>query len=119
LEPRLPPKLSEAVPPRIADRSKVWGCVLGNLVLPGLGTFVARRRISGILQLIVSQAGFVLMVLWAIAFVRDWMQTGHIPEGITPVFKFGLIGCGLFLLAWFWSLASSVGIVWQSRLLQR
>ena len=89
--------------------------MLGNLVLPGLGTFTAGRRISGILQLVVSQTGFVFMLLWAISFVSDWIRAGSLPEDITPQFKFGLIGCALFLLAWIWSLASSVGILQSSR----
>ena len=113
--PAQPPKLSEAREAAGIDRAAAWGCVLGNLVLPGLGTFVARRRVSGILQLIVSQTGFVFMLLWAMSFVRDWIRLGSLPEDITPQLKFGLIGCALFLLAWIWSLASSVDILWQSR----
>ena len=89
--------------------------MLGNLVLPGLGTFVAGHRISGILQLIVSQTGFVLMLVWAISFVSDWMRNGSLPEDITPQFKLGLIGCTLFLLAWIWSVASSIAILQDSR----
>ena len=84
-------------------------------MLPGLGTFAARRRISGILQLIVSQTGFVLMLVWAISFVRDWIRAGSLPREITPQFKWGLIGCGLFLLAWIWSVASSIEILLDSR----
>jgi hypothetical protein len=115
LAPELPPKISEYPPPRDPDRSKVWGCVLGNLVLPGLGTFVARRRISGTLQLVVSQGGFALMLVWAISFVRDWIRAGSLPQEITPQFKLGLVGCGLFLLAWIWSVASSIEILQDSR----
>ena len=114
MAPQPPPKLSEFVPPRHPDRSKAWGCVLGNLVLPGLGTFTAGHRISGILQLIVSQTGFVFMLLWAISFVHDWIRAGSLPEAITPQFKLGLIGCALFLLAWIWSLASSIDILSRS-----
>jgi hypothetical protein len=115
LATRIPPKLSEFGPRRNPDRSKVWGCVLGNLVLPGLGTFAAGRRLSGIVQLIVSQTGFVLMVVWALSYARDWIQSGSRPESITPLFKYGLTGCVLFLLAWIWSVASSVGILQDSR----
>jgi len=88
--------------------------VLGNLVLPGLGTFVARRRTSGILQLIVSQTGFVFMLLWAISFVRNWIQSGSLPEETVRQLAPGVIGCALFLLAWIWSLASSVSILLRS-----
>ena len=89
--------------------------MLGNLVLPGAGTFLARRRISGILQLLVSQTGFVLMVIWVISFVGEWVRTGSMPDGITPMLKLGVIGCGLFLLAWTWSVISSISILLDSR----
>ena len=115
MAPQPPPKLSEFAPPRVVDHSKAWGCALGNLVLPGLGTFVARRRTSGILQLIVSQTGFAFMLLWAICFVRDWIRLGSLPEEAVPQLALGLIGCALFLLAWIWSLASSVSILQRSR----
>jgi hypothetical protein len=110
-----PPKLSEVCrPPRI-DRSTAWGYVLSNLVLPGLGTLAARRRLAGTLQLVVSQAGFVLMVIWTISFVRAWMQQGNLPDDPGPHFGVGLLGMALFLLAWIWSLASSAGILQDSR----
>ncbi|HUI07282.1 MAG TPA: hypothetical protein VL486_09790 [Verrucomicrobiae bacterium] len=115
MAPQPPPKLSEFAPPRIVDRSKAWGCVLGNLVLPGVGTFVAHRRTAGILQLIVSQTGFLFMVLWAISFVRDWIHLGSLPEETVSQLGPGLIGCVLFLLAWIWSLASSLSILQSSR----
>jgi hypothetical protein len=88
--------------------------VLGNLVLPGLGTFAARRRLAGTLQLVVSQAGFVLMVLWAISYVRTWMQEKSLPEDFGPHFGVCALGLVLFFLGWIWSLASSVGILQDS-----
>lgn len=113
--PLQPPKLSEVrKPPRI-DRSTAWGYVLGNLVLPGLGTFIARRRLTGTLQLVVSQAGFVLMLFWSISFVRVWMQQRSLPDDLGPHFGLGLLGMALFFLAWIWSLASSAGILQDSR----
>jgi hypothetical protein len=89
--------------------------VLSNLVLPGLGTFVAHRRIAGILQLVISQTGFALSLLWAILFVREWVHQGSMPEDITPALAMGLTGATLFLMAWVWSLISSVEILIHSR----
>ena len=115
LEPNLQPRLVD-VPPRGGPaRSQAWGCVLGNLVLPGLGTYIARRRVSGVLQLMVSQSGFVLMLLWAISYVLGWVRTGKYPTDLGPHGLFGLVGTALFLLAWIWSLASSVEILASSR----
>lgn len=113
--PPQPPKLSEARKPSRIDRSTAWGYVLSNLVLPGLGTLAARRRLAGTLQLVVSQTGFVLMVVWTISFVRAWMQQGNLPDDLGPHFGLGLLGMALFLLGWIWSLASSAGILQDSR----
>jgi hypothetical protein len=84
-------------------------------VLPGVGTFLARRRVAGVLQLVVSQTGFVLMMLWAVAYVRDWLRAGSPPEDFGTHFGLVLLGMALFFLAWFWSLASSVQILQESR----
>ena len=115
MEPNTPPRLVD-VPSRSGrDRSQAWGCVLGNLVLPGLGTFTARRRVSGVLQLVVSQCGFVFMLLWAVSYVREWVKEGELPTDLGAHFRLGLLGAALFLLAWIWSLASSVDILQRSR----
>jgi hypothetical protein len=115
LDPKPPPKLVETQPDRGPARQAGWTCVLSNLVLPGLGTFVAHRRVAGILQLVVSQTGFALCLLWAILFVRDWVHQGSMPEDITPELAMGLTGATLFLFAWIWSLVSSVEILINSR----
>ena len=88
--------------------------MVSNLVLPGLGTFVARHRVAGALQLIISQTGFLLMLLWAISYAVSWMRQGNLPEDLGPSFRLGALGMVLFFLAWIWSVASSIEIVWQS-----
>jgi hypothetical protein len=110
-----PPKFSEIAPSDGISRNAAWGCVVSNLVLPGLGTFLAHRRVAGVLQLVVSQAGFALSLLWAILFVPDWVRQGSFPGDVTPHLALGLIGAAMFLLAWIWSVASSVGILYTSR----
>lgn len=115
MEPKQPPKLVDVTTSGGLNRSQAWGCVLGNLVLPGLGTFIARRRVSGVLQLLVSQSGFVLMLLWAISYVLEWLKEGAMPTDLGPHSQLSLLGAALFLLAWIWSLASSVDILLSSR----
>ena len=88
---------------------------MSNLLVPGLGTVVARRRVVGTLQLIVSQTGFLLTLIWAVLFVRDWIRQGRFPQDITPNLGIGMIGVALFFLAWLWSLASSVEILHDAR----
>ena len=88
---------------------------MGNLVLPGLGTFVARHRLAGVLQIVISQIGFALMLLWAISYALSWIRQGSPPEDTGPNFCLGALGMVLFFLAWIWSLASSIAIVHDSR----
>jgi hypothetical protein len=115
LDPKAPPKLAETQPERGPARQAAWACVLSNLVLPGVGTYVGHRRVAGILQLVISQTGFAMCLVWAILFARDWVQQGQMPEGITPSLALGLTGATLFMLAWIWSLISSVEILVSSR----
>jgi hypothetical protein len=88
---------------------------MSNLVLPGVGTFVAGRRVEGVLQLVVSQTGFALSLLWAVLFTRDWIHQGSLPEDVTLHLWLGVAGVALFLLGWMWSAASSVAILRDSR----
>lgn len=88
---------------------------MSNLVLPGLGTFFAGHRLAGVLQLVISQTGFVTAMLWTVAWLRDWIRAGAIPEQLGPRLWIALLGIALFLLAWFWSLASSLQILGDAR----
>lgn len=116
LDPKPPPKLAESRPPaRARVRQSAWACVLSNLVLPGLGTYLAHRRVAGMLQLVISQTGFALCLIWAFLFTREWIHQGQMPEDITPALAVGLTGATLFLLAWLWSLISSLEILIRSR----
>ena len=46
-------------------RKRIITCVLLNLVAtPGLGSVMAQRWVAGIGQIILSLAGFVLMMIW-------------------------------------------------------
>jgi hypothetical protein len=115
LEPKVPPKISEVAASGGLRRQTAWGYVMSNLVLPGVGTFVAGRRVEGVLQLVVSQIGFALSIVWAALFVRDWIHQGSLPEDMTAGLWLGVAGVALFLLGWLWSAASSVVILRNSR----
>ena len=115
VNPPQPPKLPEIRQASKVDRRTAWGYVMSNLALPGLGTFLARDRLAGALQLVASQIGFLLTVLWAVAYVRNWIREGKMPEGLGPHFRLALIGIVLFLLAWAWSVASSLQILRDTR----
>lgn len=115
MAPNLPPKIPEQPAHGGRGSQTAWGYVLSNLVLPGLGTFAAGRRLEGVLQLIVSQSGFGLMVVWTNSFVRLWIHQGNFPEDFGPHAGLCALGMALFFLGWIWSLASSYVILQDSR----
>ncbi len=115
MAPNLPPKIPEQPAGGGRGRQAAWGFVLSNLVLPGLGTFAAGRRLEGALQLVVSQTGFALMMVWTTSFVRMWKRLGSLPEDFGSYAGLCALGLALFFLGWIWSLASSYGILQDSR----
>jgi thiol:disulfide interchange protein len=92
--------------------------LLANLIVPGLGTLVARRR-AGIVQVLVSQLGFALTLVWGIWFAITWAQAGEFPEDTGPYLWLGILGAIMFLIAWSWSLASSAILLKQTRTQQQ
>lgn len=98
----------EPIPPRLPSRDNAWGCLFANLAVPGLGTFVSGARITGLLQIILSQAGFALALLWAITAGGSWIRTGVLPVQPGPLLWLGLGGALLFLAMLGWAIASSL-----------
>ena len=85
--------------------------LLNQLATPGLGSLIAGRRLAGGGQLLLSLSGFVLVTVW---FWRLMLQFyGQISGNVAvqPVGSIGLLGAGLFALAWVWSLATSLSLL--------
>ena len=101
----------EAVPPKLLDRPTAWGCLLTNLMLPGLGTIVARRRATGIAQIVLSQTGFALTLVWGVWLAVTWARLGYLPEELGPFYGCGILGALLFFSVWIWSLVVSLDIL--------
>lgn len=78
--------------------------------LPGIGTFLAGRRVAGTIQMILATIGFVLSLYWFGTFIREWWQTRLFPYDGGPQFRWGLIGVGVYACAWFWALISGLQI---------
>ena len=98
--------------PRLT-RKRIIGCVLFNLLgTPGLGSIMARRWFAGTGQLILSLAGFVLMLVWFYKLVIVQFY-GQINGPVTPhpVGWIGLLGTILFTFAWFWSAVTSLSLL--------
>lgn len=97
------------------DPTVAWSCLVTNLlVLPGLGTLVARRW-EGFVQAAMALAGFALTLAWLVSFVATWIRLRTFPFEGGPSLLWGVLGVLLFLLAWLWGLASSLAIVRKVR----
>lgn len=85
------------------------------LVTPGFGTLMVGKIAVGLAQLTLAFAGFGGMLVWFGAVM--WQYYGQISGNVEvkPVGWIGIVGAGLFLAAWLWSLATSIGLIRQAR----
>ena len=64
---------------------------------------------------VLALTGFALTIWWAVGFVAEWIHTGTIPLELNPRFWTAVGGVLLFIIAWFWSLATSLAILRAER----
>jgi uncharacterized integral membrane protein len=109
-------------PARGASRRRGSEYLWMNLSFPGVGSYQAGWRVSGICQAGLAVAGFILTNVFAFWFCRLWYQSGEIPiltllrvqippASWTKPLLFGLGGVMLFLLAAGWALVTSLMIL--------
>ena len=112
-------------PRRPLDRANAWGCVTSNqLVLPGLGSLVAGRRV-GYCQATLALIGLVGSALFATWLVVTWVQLQPKPEdwetwqrlfsAWKPYLILGAAGFGSFIIGWLWALWTSLCILNEAR----
>jgi hypothetical protein len=85
------------------------------LVLPGLGSFLARRRIAGAAQAMLAVIGAGLSLWWLILLARQWSEEGYFPIDGGHDFRIGVSGVLVFALAWVWSLVTSLSVIRTAR----
>lgn len=107
--------LGHELPPHLeAARAKARVHLLTNLlVLPGLGSLLAGRKV-GWVQAAVAATGVALTVMWFTSFVTAWVKLEEFPADGGPHLRLGLLGLGLFAIAWVWALATSLQILRES-----
>ena len=88
---------------------------LNLLVLPGLGSVFARKRISGALQMVAAIVGFGFMFFWFYRFLTMYTRSDGFPEIESLPFRLFFVGLGLFAGAWLWALATSLQILRDTR----
>ncbi len=97
-------------------REPAWSYLLLNiLVLPGAGSYMGGRRVAGVLQAVLSLAGFVLTTVWLWSWVAVFLRDATLPEGLGPKAGWGLLGIVLFLVSWSWALVSGLALLREAR----
>ena len=82
--------------------------VTNLLVLPGLGSVLAGRK-SGYVQIILAVAGFLVTLVALVKIVLVWVQDFQFPAD-GHLIGVAFIGLAVFLLAWTWSLVTSLAV---------
>ena len=98
-------------------RSKAVNCVLLNqLAAPGLGSILGRRYFAGAVQLVLSLAGFNLVVVW---FVQVFNRLLRVVNELAPVAEnhpwAGVAGLLIFGIAWLLSGITSLSLLKEAR----
>ena len=100
------------VPPSAsAARSKAWTCLFTNLlVLPGLGSLMARRWV-GVPQTVVALIGFILFIVPVWWWFREVFRTLELPTDVGPRLWWVAGGIALMTGAWLWALLTSLDVL--------
>lgn len=89
--------------------------LINQLATPGLGTLIAGRIVTGMLQLALALAGFCFFVAWFVAVMRQFYGQIEGNVEVKPVGWIGWTGAALFLAAWLWALGTSIGLIREGR----
>jgi hypothetical protein len=107
------------------DNATAWGCLTTNLAIPGGGSLVA-GRVSGYFQLVLAMIGVTLTTIFGVKFilwyVNNWAQLQQTQPDMAANFQElwsrlrpAVVGFAVFFAGLFWAVASSVGILLESK----
>jgi dethiobiotin synthetase len=85
------------------------------LVLPGLGSLLARRRTAGMAQVAIAAAGASLSLWWFFQLLGQWADDAAFPWDGGEHFAVGVTGVIVFAIAWLWSMGTSLAVVHHVR----
>lgn len=101
---------------RHRDRALAW-IAWNQLATPGLGTWLAGRRVTGALQMALAFAGFLIFSAAILGLVREaWEAAASVDAGL-PIrlpawWRLGLLAFGL---AWLWSGVTGLALWREAR----
>ena len=103
--------------PRPLTSNRLLVCILINqLATPGLGSLMARRKLSGAGQLTLALAGFFLVLFWMCRLFYDVTLEQIDQLGAQKPHNWMLTwGLILFGASWVWALVTSFGLWRQAR----
>ncbi len=96
------------------SRPGARNATLMNLLgTPGLGSIMAGRRLAGIGQLTIFLVGFVLFCLWVFPTITRYYRLTDFdaPPPSVPGGGRAMLGVGLCIISWFWSLVTSLSLM--------
>ncbi|HOX57702.1 MAG TPA: hypothetical protein P5205_13720 [Candidatus Paceibacterota bacterium] len=103
-------------PRKLLSRSAARNAALLNqCATPGLGSFMAGRRLAGLGQCLLALAGFGMVIGW---FVLLALQSYNELLNDAPpksVAWLGVAGGATFIAAWLWSLITSLSLLREAR----
>ena len=82
---------------------------------PGLGSLMARRWVAGGGQVLLSLAGFVLIIKWLFSLIWQTMSALQGGPAVDVAGTPGMVGGFIFLVAWLWSLGTSLQILREAK----
>jgi len=108
-------------PPGPISRDKAWVCFSMNLVVPGTGSLLARKR-SGYLQFLLGAAGLTITTICGAKFIAWYLANiSRLQEGagdplqnlqdMWMAARWPLLGIILFGLGWVWSMITTIILV--------
>jgi serine protease Do len=89
--------------------------LLNQCATPGLGSLMAGRRLAGIGQLLLSIAGFLMVLGWfGLLALQTYEQLINDAQP-KSVARLGEAGAVIFIAAWLWSLITSLSVLREAR----
>ena len=103
---------------------KAYTCALLNqLAMPGAGSMVGGRFLTGAFQMVTAATGFVLGSVSFMKLMANYYALIDLGSSAVPVDSgnnsLGVVGAGLFVFSWFWALFTSGLILKQAGQLER
>jgi hypothetical protein len=89
--------------------------LINQLATPGLGSLMAGRYLAGIGQLALALLGFGLLIAWFISLMTQMYRQLTTDAPARSVAWLGEAGAAIFVLAWIWSLVTSLALLREAR----